>query len=136
MTNFWARQVKTLLPAALVAASALGCAGTSGVVQAPTQPPIQPQTQAQFQPQLRPLSNRGELLYNTHCIACHTTQIHWRDGKQANDWKGIEAQVRRWQGIAGLAWSDADIAEVSRYLNSTIYKYPQTGEVIGLDAVR
>jgi mono/diheme cytochrome c family protein len=23
--------------------------------------------------------NRGERLYTTHCIACHSTQMHWRD---------------------------------------------------------
>ena len=23
--------------------------------------------------------SRGELLYTTHCIACHSTQVHWRD---------------------------------------------------------
>ena len=117
MSHFWA---KTLLPAALAAASAVGCAGTDQLAQAESQP----------------FAQRGELLYNTHCISCHTTQMHWRDNKQANDWKGIEAQVRRWQGITGLAWSDADIAEVSRYLNDTIYKYPQTGEVISQDVAR
>jgi len=31
--------------------------------------------------------SRGELLYSTHCIACHTAQVHWRDKKQATDWE-------------------------------------------------
>ena len=30
--------------------------------------------------------SRGELLYITHCVACHRTQIHWRDKRQVVDW--------------------------------------------------
>jgi mono/diheme cytochrome c family protein len=67
---------------------------------------------------------RGELLYNTHCISCHSTQMHWRNNKLAHDWPSLKEQVRRWQGNAGLQWGDADILEVTRYLNDTIYNYP------------
>jgi hypothetical protein len=33
--------------------------------------------------------------------------------------------VNRWQGVAGLAWSDRDIVEVARYLNARHYHYPE-----------
>jgi mono/diheme cytochrome c family protein len=69
--------------------------------------------------------SRGELLYTTYCIACHSTEVHWRDKKIAKDWPGLEAQVRRWQGVAGLAWSNKDIVEVTRYLNALHYHYPE-----------
>ena len=29
--------------------------------------------------------SRGELLYSTHCISCHTSEIHWRDNKAATE---------------------------------------------------
>ena len=79
-----------------------------------------------------PAETRGELLYNTHCVTCHTTQMHWRNDRQAFDWESLKFQVRRWQSNAGLAWNDADIAEVSRYLNETIYHSPQINDRIGL----
>ena len=79
-----------------------------------------------------PVETRGELLYSTHCVTCHTTQMHWRNDRQAFDWDSLKFQVRRWQGNAGLAWNDADIAEVSRYLNETIYHYPQVNDRVGL----
>ncbi len=79
-----------------------------------------------------PAQTRGELLYSTHCVACHTTQMHWRNVKQAFDWDSLKFQVRRWQGNTGLAWSEADITEVSRYLNETIYHYPQTNDRVGM----
>ena len=76
--------------------------------------------------QILPATARGEMLYLTHCVTCHTTEIHWRNNKQAYDWNSLKEQVRRWQGNAGLLWEEADIVEVSRYLNDTIYRYPRT----------
>lgn len=70
--------------------------------------------------------SRGELLYTTHCVACHTTQVHWRDKKLATDWPSLKAQVQRWQARASLDWNDADVTEVARFLNDTIYRHPQT----------
>jgi mono/diheme cytochrome c family protein len=79
-----------------------------------------------------PAESRGALLYNTHCVACHTVQMHWRNDRQAVDWDSLKFQVRRWQGNAGLAWDDADIAEVARYLNEIIYHHPQVNDRVGL----
>lgn len=77
-----------------------------------------------------PWPARGELLYNTHCHACHTEQLHWRDKKLAHDWSTLKAQVARWQSAAKLEWSNAEIVDVSRYLNETIYRYPQTSDLV------
>jgi mono/diheme cytochrome c family protein len=72
--------------------------------------------------------SRGELLYATHCIACHSSQMHWRDKRLATDWASLKAQVRRWQGAAMLGWSEEDIVEVTRYLNGTLYRFEQTSD--------
>ncbi len=69
-------------------------------------------------------ATRGELLYSTHCIACHSTQVHWREKKLTADWKTLQSQVGRWQAVLGLGWSMEDIAEVARYLNDLYYHYP------------
>ncbi len=76
--------------------------------------------------------SRGELLYSTHCIACHTTQMHWRDKKLATDWDSLKAQVRRWQAAAKLQWSDDDIVQVARHLNERIYRFEQTSDRLSL----
>jgi mono/diheme cytochrome c family protein len=67
---------------------------------------------------------RGELLYSTHCIACHNSEIHWRDRKLAKDIKSLSAQVYRWQQLAGLGWNNDDISAVTSYLNTLYYHYP------------
>ena len=70
-----------------------------------------------------PQAARGALLYENHCVACHTAQIHWRDKRTAQDWESLRRLVRQWQGEARLAWSDDDIDSVARYLNETIYRF-------------
>ena len=79
--------------------------------------------------------SRGELLYSTHCIACHTTQAHWRDKRLATDWKSLVHQVRRWQSNAHLGWNEDDIAEVTRYLNQLYYHFP-SGEKQNLGSLQ
>lgn len=81
-----------------------------------------------------PSSSRGELLYSTHCIGCHTAQVHWRDQRLATDWASLRAQVSRWQGNTGLAWSDHDILAVTHYLNDLYYRFPAPGTPVALRA--
>lgn len=71
-----------------------------------------------------PEPQRGELLYSNHCIACHSTQIHWRDKKLAKDYQSLLAEIGRWQKLGGLGWNDEDISVVARYLNTLHYHYP------------
>jgi mono/diheme cytochrome c family protein len=71
---------------------------------------------------------RGEMLYSNHCIACHTTEVHWRDQRLATDWNGLENQVRRWQRNTGLSWTEDDIASVAAHLNRLYYHFPAPGQ--------
>lgn len=71
-----------------------------------------------------PDNARGELLYSTHCVSCHTAQVHWRDKKLATDWPSLRAQVHRWESNIGMNWTDDDIAAVARYLNAHYYRFP------------
>lgn len=71
---------------------------------------------------------RGELLYSTHCITCHTTTIHWREKALATDWQSLETQVRRWQSIISLGWSEDEISDVTYYLNRIYYHFPVTNK--------
>jgi cytochrome c5 len=101
---------------ALVAALLLAVAGSAGAAPgggASTAAPVAPAA-----------AERGQLLYETHCIACHDTQIHWRDQRRVQDWAGLLAQVRAWQARALLGWSDADVESVARHLNERIYRLP------------
>ena len=77
--------------------------------------------------------SRGELLYSTHCVSCHTAQIHWRDKRLAKDWTTLKAQVRRWGSNIGLNWTDDEIVDVARRLNALYYHFPQTSDQVGVN---
>lgn len=70
-------------------------------------------------------TSRGELLYKTHCVACHDANVHWRSQRLATDWKSLNVQVMRWQSAIQLNWDDADIASTASYLNSLYYQFPE-----------
>jgi len=82
------------------------------------------------------VESRGELLYSTYCIGCHTTQIHWRDKRLATNWFTLKDQVRRWSSNTGLAWGDDDIVLVARHLNTLYYHFPFAGGQISSSALR
>lgn len=69
-------------------------------------------------------AERGRLLYENACGACHTTRPHWREQRLVRDWDGLVGQVARWQGIAGQGWTRQEIGDVSAYLNRRFYKLP------------
>lgn len=71
---------------------------------------------------------RGESLYSTHCGACHTAQMHWRVNGAVKDWKSLKDEVRKWQVVASLAWTEEDVLDVARYLNDSVYHFEQTNE--------
>jgi hypothetical protein len=57
--------------------------------------------------------------------------MHRRNQRLARDWDTLKAQVRLWQGVASLGWSEADIDDVTRYLNDTIYQFPRQVSRLG-----
>ena len=71
---------------------------------------------------------RGESLYSIHCSACHTAQMHWRVNGAVKDWTTLKSEVRKWQMVASLAWTEDDVLDVARYLNESFYHFEQTGE--------
>lgn len=76
---------------------------------------------------------RGKLLYATHCVSCHSVEMHWREKKLASNWGSLKFQVDRWQKAAGLGWEEEDIEQVSAYLNATYYHF-SAQDRIGMEA--
>jgi cytochrome c2 len=72
-------------------------------------------------------ATRGELLYRTHCIACHSTEVHWRTKKLVTGPANLQSEVRRWQLSSGLQWSDSDVLAVAGYLNEVYYHFSDFG---------
>jgi mono/diheme cytochrome c family protein len=65
--------------------------------------------------------DRGRLLYQTACAACHTEQAHWREKSVVKSWDQLVFQVARWQKIAGQPWRTEETEDVAAYLNRRFY---------------
>lgn len=70
-------------------------------------------------------AERGRQLFELGCRGCHGGSVFSRPGRIARDVAGIRQQVRRWRDNAGLPWSEAEIDDVTAFLNRAHYKFAQ-----------
>ena len=68
-------------------------------------------------------AERGKLLYETRCSACHATSVHNRSARKAKSFDGVRAQVLRWSAEVGGSWNGDEIDDVANYLNQRYYRY-------------
>ncbi|MGH8617623.1 MAG: c-type cytochrome [Burkholderiales bacterium] len=66
---------------------------------------------------------RGRLLYENHCQFCHNRQVHGRADRWPNTRAELRGIVDLWQRNDRLRWSDAEIDDVTAYLNATQYRF-------------
>lgn len=68
-------------------------------------------------------AERGKLLYETRCNACHATSVHNRSARKAKTFDALRAQVLRWSAEVGGSWNGDEIDDVAQYLNQRYYRY-------------
>jgi len=69
-------------------------------------------------------AERGKVLYETRCSACHAGSVHQRGARKAKSFDGLRAQVLRWSAEAGGSWSAEEIDDLTLYLNQRYYHFP------------
>lgn len=67
---------------------------------------------------------RGRLLYENHCQACHTSTVHIREQRKAKTPAELRAWIQRWATELKLVWSEDELADVYQLLNNRHYKFP------------
>lgn len=90
---------------ALIAALALGVSGLCAA-QAPAD------------------AERGKVLYETRCSACHASSVHQRNARKAKSLDSLRVEVLRWSVEAGGSWSAGEIDDLTLYLNQRYYRFP------------
>jgi mono/diheme cytochrome c family protein len=68
---------------------------------------------------------RGRLLYDNHCQFCHNRQVHGRADRWPKTLADLRGIVDQWQRNDRLRWSDAEIDDVTAYLNATQYRFKE-----------
>ncbi len=69
-------------------------------------------------------AQRGKVLYETRCSACHASSVHQRSARKAKSFDGLRTQVLRWCAQAGGSWSAEEIDDLTLYLNQRYYRFP------------
>jgi len=69
-------------------------------------------------------AERGSVLYETRCNACHASSVHNREARKARSFAELRAQVLRWSAHAGGSWTAGEIDDVTLYLNRRYYRFP------------
>lgn len=68
---------------------------------------------------------RGQLLYENHCQVCHDSRAHIRSNRKARSPADVEMWVKRWSGYLKLGWAEAEVMDVTKYLDDRYYKFEQ-----------
>jgi Raf kinase inhibitor-like YbhB/YbcL family protein len=81
-----------------------------------------------------PAFERGRMLYENHCLACHESTVHIRANNKAHSQPEVLFQVARWAGDLQLGWQGDEIGDVSHYLYRRFYlkKISSGGNKMGM----
>ena len=66
---------------------------------------------------------RGRLLYQTHCGACHYERVHQRIRSDVKDLADLRDTVARWTKETKHRFTLDEIEEVVQYLNRSHYRF-------------
>ena len=72
---------------------------------------------------ITPTTSRGQLLYEHHCLKCHESNIHIREGNKARNVEDVKAWVVKWQAYEKLNWDQDAINAVTEYIVKLYYKF-------------
>jgi mono/diheme cytochrome c family protein len=67
-------------------------------------------------------AERGRLLYETHCDACHVERLHERKRSAVDSIETLRLQVERWTKETRRAFSAAEREDLVEYLATTHYR--------------
>ena len=67
--------------------------------------------------------DRGKLLYENHCGACHTAKVHERENRKVNSLVELSKMTIQWQYHLKLNWSIDEVRQVTKFLNERYYHF-------------
>ncbi len=69
-------------------------------------------------------AQRGKLVYETHCLACHYERIHKRDPSRSlvRTFPQLQLEVAQRAAYTGRRFAREDLDDIAEYLNRSHYK--------------
>ncbi len=68
---------------------------------------------------------RGQLLYENHCVECHDGRAHYRENRRASSLAEVRQWVVKWSATLQLQWSADERGDVAAYLYQRYYQSAQ-----------
>jgi len=69
------------------------------------------------------VTDRGQLLHENHCMACHNDSVNSRNNTKAHSVDDIRQWVVHWSKHLELEWEKHDVDEVTNFLNRRYYHF-------------
>lgn len=69
-----------------------------------------------------PNAERGRLLYDNHCITCHSGKVHRRITPVPITRSELRVIISTWAKSERLGWTEAEVADVVEFLDSAYYR--------------
>jgi cytochrome c len=69
--------------------------------------------------------DRGQALYENHCVTCHDATVHTRDSRRVQNRGDLQLYVSTWSYHAQLGWSREEIIDVTDYLDRSYYRFTE-----------
>ncbi|MEN8801067.1 MAG: cytochrome c [Thiogranum sp.] len=66
--------------------------------------------------------DRGQALYENHCMECHESWAHTRDGRHVSSLDVLRKRVEAWSIHTGLGWGKEEVDDITDYLNRRFYQ--------------
>jgi hypothetical protein len=67
--------------------------------------------------------DRGQALYENHCLSCHEATVHTRDTRRATSVAELRKWTATWSFHAQLGWSGEEIDDVADFMNRRYYHF-------------
>jgi len=67
--------------------------------------------------------DRGQALYENHCMSCHEAVVHTRGTRRATSIAELRKWVATWSFHASLDWSSEEIDDVTAFMDRRYYHF-------------
>ena len=70
--------------------------------------------------------DRGQALYENHCMSCHEATVHMRETRRATSVAELRKWVASWSFHASLDWTSEEIDDVADFMERRYYHFTAT----------
>jgi hypothetical protein len=67
--------------------------------------------------------DRGQALYENHCMSCHEATVHTRETRRATSLADLRKWVDSWSFHASLDWSSEEVDDVTDFMDRHYYHF-------------